>query len=69
MAQFIANAPKDSELFILITFEGGRIVNAPMNSLRITWEDWTILVGVVAHSDNVIEFLSCKLINRFRPMA
>jgi hypothetical protein len=40
-----------------------------MNTLSISGKHRTVLVGVIAHRDHVIEILALKFINRLGPLA
>ena len=66
MKDFVANSAKDSESRLLITLLRCGIVKAPMNPFRVAGKDGTLFVGVIAHCDDVIEFLSEELVYRFR---
>src|ERR1044072_4112056 len=50
----------------LITVRSGRIFETPMEAFRVRRKHWTLLVCVVAHSDDVIKVLAHELVHRLR---
>jgi hypothetical protein len=54
----IADAPEGGLPFRLATFNRGRILEAPVNARRPRWKHRTVVAGVVADRDHIVERMS-----------
>src|SRR5262249_9531328 len=62
----IAHVAEYRLLLRIVANRCGRIFKRPVNPLQHTGEDWTLLFGVVADSDEDVERLPNELTHRFR---
>src|SRR5579863_760392 len=68
LANLVPDPAKCGQPLLLVALDRRRILQAPVNALRPTRKNRTVVARVVTHRYHVIKFLPGKLVHRFRAM-